>query len=84
MSGLLFLASVVATGLVMWWVIRNDRAGPGDETTGLFAMRDEGPRAAGPTLERSGGRQTPAVQTHDRRRTATRPAAGQGGRRQPS
>ena len=41
MAGFLFLMSVVATGLVMWWVIQNDSAGPGEPTTGLFAMPRE-------------------------------------------
>lgn len=41
MAGFLFLMSVVATGLVMWWVIQNDSAGPGDPTAGLFAMPHE-------------------------------------------
>lgn len=38
MDGLLFLLSLVGIGLVMWWVIQNDSAGPGDPTTGIFAM----------------------------------------------
>ncbi len=40
MDGVYFLLSIIAVGLVMWWTIKNDRAGPGDETHGLFAMRD--------------------------------------------
>jgi hypothetical protein len=39
MDGLFYLASVVAAGLVMWWAVQNDGAKPGDETTGIFAMR---------------------------------------------
>jgi hypothetical protein len=39
MEGLFFLLSVIACGLVMLWVIRNDAVGIGEDTTGLFAMR---------------------------------------------
>jgi hypothetical protein len=39
MDGLFFLASVIATGLIMLWVIQNDSAGVGESTSGLFAMR---------------------------------------------
>lgn len=38
MDGLLFLLSLIAMGLIMWWIIQNDSAGPGDPTTGVFAM----------------------------------------------
>jgi hypothetical protein len=39
MDGLFFLLSVISCGLVMVWVVRNDLAGIGDDTAGLFAMR---------------------------------------------
>ena len=39
MDGLFFLFSVIGCALVMVWVIRNDLAGIGDDTAGLFAMR---------------------------------------------
>lgn len=39
MQGLYFLASVIAAGLVMVWVIQNDSVGADEETSGLFAMR---------------------------------------------
>jgi hypothetical protein len=38
MDGLLFLASVLAIGLVMWWMLRNDTPDPRAVTKGLFAM----------------------------------------------
>jgi len=40
MDGLIFLASLVAIGLVMRWVVENERAGRGNAADiGLFAMR---------------------------------------------
>lgn len=40
MESALFLASLIAIGLVMWWVIVTERAGRGNAAdTGLFAMR---------------------------------------------
>jgi hypothetical protein len=39
MEGLLFLSSIIATGLLMLWVIQNDSAGIGEPTIGLFAIR---------------------------------------------
>jgi hypothetical protein len=39
MDGIFFLSSVIAAGLVMWWVIRNDAAGLGSDTFGFFAMK---------------------------------------------
>jgi hypothetical protein len=40
MDGLLFLASVVGIGLVMWWVITTDWLGRSETADiGLFAMR---------------------------------------------
>ena len=44
MDGLYFLAACVGIGLVQFWVFRNDRAGPTEPTTGLFAMRSQAPR----------------------------------------
>jgi len=40
MDGLLFLGTIIAIGLVMHWVVLNDRAGPRGATRGLFAMRN--------------------------------------------
>jgi hypothetical protein len=39
MDGVLFLASVIATGLVMWWVWQNDREARDRADRGLFALR---------------------------------------------
>jgi hypothetical protein len=39
MDGLLFLASVIGIGLVMWWVRQNDRDARDTADRGLFAMR---------------------------------------------
>lgn len=39
MDGLFFLSSIVAIGVVMWWVWQNDRVPPDRPTRGLFAMR---------------------------------------------
>ena len=38
MDGLFFLSSVVGIGVVMWWVLQNDRTPPDRQTHGLFAM----------------------------------------------
>jgi hypothetical protein len=38
MDGLFFALSIVGVGLVMWWVVQNDRVRPDKPTTGLFAM----------------------------------------------
>ncbi len=46
MDGVFFLMAIVATGLVMWWVIQNDHAGPEEKTKGLFAMTDAAPQKA--------------------------------------
>lgn len=43
MSSLLFLASVGAMGLIIWWVLQNDKAGDDGITTGLLAMRERLP-----------------------------------------
>jgi hypothetical protein len=37
-EGIYFLLSIIGVGLVMIWVIQNDAVGPGETTTGLFAM----------------------------------------------
>ncbi|MCW5751605.1 MAG: hypothetical protein KIT81_10710 [Alphaproteobacteria bacterium] len=39
LTGLLFLAALVAVALVVHWAIVNDGAGDIGETTGIFAMR---------------------------------------------
>jgi hypothetical protein len=39
MDGLYFLLSIVAVGIVMWWVWQNDRVPPDQPTRGLLAMR---------------------------------------------
>ena len=38
MDGLFFLMSIAGVGLVMWWMVTNDRVAPDKPTTGLFAM----------------------------------------------
>jgi hypothetical protein len=38
MDGLFFLMSVAGVGIVMWWVVQNDRVAPDRQTVGLFAM----------------------------------------------
>lgn len=40
MEGVFFLLSVIAVGLIMWWVIQNDKVGPTEATHGLLAMDD--------------------------------------------
>ena len=40
MEGIFFLLSVIGVGLIMWWVIQNDKVGPTEPTTGLLAMDD--------------------------------------------
>jgi hypothetical protein len=37
-DGVFYLISIVAVGLVMWWVVQNDKVPPDRSTTGLFAM----------------------------------------------
>jgi hypothetical protein len=37
-DGLFYLISIVAVGLVMWWVVQNDKVPPNRPTSGLFAM----------------------------------------------
>lgn len=39
MDGLLFLSSLVGIGLLMAWVIMNDRAKADGQSRGLFAIR---------------------------------------------
>jgi hypothetical protein len=41
MDGVFFLLSVIAIGLIMHWVVQNDKAGPSEPTRGLLAMDDE-------------------------------------------
>lgn len=43
MEGFYFLCSIIGVGLVIHWVIRNDRIGAGEPTSGLFAMADDRP-----------------------------------------
>lgn len=43
MDGLFFLSSLGAMGLLLAWLILNDRAGPTEPTIGFFAMDDETP-----------------------------------------
>jgi hypothetical protein len=38
MDGLFYLMSIIGVGLVMWWVVQNDRVPPTRATSGLFAM----------------------------------------------
>jgi|HubBroStandDraft_5_1064220.scaffolds.fasta_scaffold679640_2 hypothetical protein len=38
MDGLFYLMSVVGVGIVMWWVMQNDRVPPDKPTVGMFAM----------------------------------------------
>jgi hypothetical protein len=42
MDGVFFLMSIVGVGLVMWWVLQNDKASPDKPTKGLFAMAKDG------------------------------------------
>lgn len=42
MEGIFFLLSVIGVGVIMWWVIQNDRAGPTEPTHGLLAMDSNG------------------------------------------
>ena len=43
MTGLLLLFAVAIIAMIIFWSIINDRVGPDERTTGLLAMRDEGP-----------------------------------------
>ena len=38
MDGVFYLISIIAVGLVMWWVVQNDKVPPNRLTSGLFAM----------------------------------------------
>jgi hypothetical protein len=74
MDGLAFLLSIIATGLVIWWVIQNDSAGIGDATTGLLAMRRFGPKSQDPGNSKAPtplARRTPTAPQQNPR--ATRP-----------
>jgi len=66
MDGLLFLATIIAVGLVMHWVVLNDRAGPRDATSGLFAIRAPG------TPEKRRRRRTNDAELPRRRRPGVR------------
>lgn len=66
MDGLLYLASIVAVGLVMFWTIRNDQAGATQPTRGLFAM----PVTA--VAEPAADRRTRPVQNGRRRHRSNR------------
>ena len=49
MDGLFFLLSIIGTGLVMLWMIRNDKIPPDGATTGLFALpHAPAPKRGGP------------------------------------
>ena len=39
MEGLWLLSSIIGVCVVIYWVIKNDAVGPGEETTGLFKMK---------------------------------------------
>jgi hypothetical protein len=56
MDGLLFLASVVGIGLVMWWVITTDWLGRSETADiGLFAMRADASTGKPDTGNPNGG-----------------------------
>jgi hypothetical protein len=40
LEGLFFLIACVGMVLIIIWTLKNDQAGPQDETTGLFAMKE--------------------------------------------
>jgi hypothetical protein len=44
MEGLLLVAECIGIGLILFWIMKNNAAGPGDRTSGLLAMRSEMPR----------------------------------------
>jgi hypothetical protein len=56
MEGVLFLVACIAIGLVAFWVMRNDAAGPDEQTHGLFAMRSDAPKEKPPAEPRRRGR----------------------------
>jgi len=39
MSGIYYLLSMIAIGLVIHWVIQNEKVGPGQQTRGWLAIR---------------------------------------------
>lgn len=39
MDGLFFLMSIVGIGLVLWWMVQNDKTAVDKPTKGLFAMQ---------------------------------------------
>lgn len=43
MEGLLFLVECIGIGLIVFWILQNEAAGPGGRTSGLFAMRSDAP-----------------------------------------
>ncbi len=56
MDGLLFLASVVGIGLVMWWVITTEWLGRSETADiGLFAMRADASAGKADTGNPNGG-----------------------------
>ncbi len=69
MDGLLFLASIIAMGLVMAWVRQNDRVGERQATSGLFALRSAAAPRARKDAEQPAARPSSGGPSH---RTAAR------------
>ena len=40
MSGIYYLLSLIAFGVIVGWLMRNDRLPPGEPTTGFLRMKD--------------------------------------------
>jgi len=60
---LLFMASVAAMAVLVWWAMKNDKAGDNGPTHGLLAMRDfteKGAESAEDGRKRRLGRQRTA------------------------
>lgn len=53
-TGILLLFACVGLGVVAFWVVHNDRVGPGEPTRGFLALRDPG--AAGPADDARAGK----------------------------
>jgi len=64
MEGVFFLLSVIAVGLIMWWVIQNDKVGPTEATHGLLAMGDPVPEQQQPAVTPPEGETSGRTRTH--------------------
>jgi hypothetical protein len=57
MQGIYYLLSLIALGVVIRWVVINDRLQPGEPTKGLLRMKDPLPQSgAAPAPSRPNGK----------------------------